>query len=226
MMLTHPYPFISNDPDDLHCYQATVRMVWEGLFGETLSPQRADELTLFVAGAQTWPFAGMLALAERGATVSNVEDFDPEAFVSDPYTEILRQSGGDKELTDKIVSVADADEQKPLVRRCLDHPRISFVRSNPTMADLRQATTLPDTAVICNVNYRALVGREGYNGHFVLVEKAISDELTIQDPGLPPLKDHQVDADTFMKAWSADGGGWTNMIVISSPNNSEALPAN
>jgi hypothetical protein len=212
-MLTHPYPFIPNDADDLHCFQSTLRMAWEGLFGSALSAPDAERLTNFKDGRQTWPFAGMLALAEEGAQVVNVEDFDPGLFLSDPAAEIRRQSGGDDGSVEHIFAVSDVDAELAIVEQCVAHPRVTFERRLPTYNDLVAAVSAPKTAVICNVNYRALTGQPGYNGHFVLIERAGPDAVVLQDPGLPPLANHEVEAELFEKAWSGSEGAVANLIV-------------
>src|ERR1035441_10682024 len=97
-MLSHTYSFVGNTDDDLHCFQAVIRMAWEGLKGEALTLEEGDRLTDFTPGLQTWPFAGILAFADSGAVVRNVENFDPNRFVVNPASEILRQSGGDEEF--------------------------------------------------------------------------------------------------------------------------------
>lgn len=214
-MLAHTYHFVPNEPDDLHCYQSALRMVWEALFGTRIGREDAERITNFKSGMQTWPFAGMLALADAGASVVNVEDFDPDLFIADPAAEIRRQSHGDEDVVQHILKVSDAGAEAELVRRCLDHPRIKFEQRRPSLPDLEQAVSTPATAVICNVNYRALVGREGYNGHFVLVDAVEGGRLRIQDPGLPPLRDHIVNEKTFLSAWGTEDDGLPNMIVCS-----------
>jgi hypothetical protein len=214
-MLTNPYPFISNSADDLHCFQSTLRMAWEGLFGAPLPASEADRLSNFKEGLQTWPFAGMLALAEEGAHVVNVEDFDPVLFLSDPAAEIRRQGGDDEESVAHIFGVSDVEAELPIVEQCLSHPRVVFERRVPLYEDLVAAASASQTAVICNLNYRVLAGRPGYNGHFVLIEKATADSVLLQDPGLPPLADHEVDAELFEKAWAGSEGAVANLIVAS-----------
>lgn len=216
-MLNYDYEFVPNEVDDLHCFQSAIRMVWEGLFGNALSASDAERLTNFRTGRQTWPFAGMLAFANAGAMVTSVEDFDPQLFISDPAAEIHRQSNGDEALVAHILEVSDADEEVAVVQQCLDHPRVMFDRRTPNFASLEEAVRAPGTAIVCNVNYRALVGRAGYNGHFVLIEFADEHVVRLQDPGLPPLEAHEVEPATFVRAWTTPDEGLANMIVFSVP---------
>lgn len=215
-MLRHSYPFIPNSADDLHCFQAAVRMTWAGIFGETLDEAQADTLTEFVAGEQTWPFAGMLAMAEAGATVVNIENFNPEAFAQDPRGELMRTSDGDTALVDHVFMVSDVEAQRDRVSACLAHPRITFLVRVPSPDELLCNVRQPQTAVVCNINYRVLAGLDGYNGHFVLVDEVVDrDHVRIQDPGPPPLEDHVVHIDDFVAAWASPHPKLANLLVVS-----------
>lgn len=186
-------------------------MVWEGLFGRPLGETEAEALTNFRPELQTWPFRGMLALAEAGAEVRNIENFDPQKFIADPFKELLRQSGDDHDTVEHIGSVSDVEAEIPIVEACLRHPRILFECRTPDIAELSRLATAEDTGIICNVNYRTLVGRDGYNGHFVIVDEVTDSDVRLQDPGLPPLEGHRVSRDTFNQAW----GDLPNIIACS-----------
>lgn len=216
MALRFDYTFVPNDADDLHCLQAVVRMLWQGLFGDELSARNADRVTNFKSGLQTWPFAAMLALADRGTFVSNVEDFDVKQFVADPTAELRRQCRGNEEVVQHILKVSDTQAEIEMARRCLEHPSIRFDQRVPNFDDLARTACSQATGVICNINYRAMVGEPGYNGHFILVDSiGDDDDVRIQDPGLPPLADHVVDKETFVRAWGGPDSGLPNMIVFS-----------
>lgn len=215
-MLPHPISFIANTNDDLHCFQSALRMGWQAIFGEELSQVLADKYTDFRAGAQTWPFRGLLSIAQHGGSVVNVEDFDPESFVRSPRHEILRQTG-DEEVANHIMSVADAAREVPVVRDLLEHPAVTFTQRVPTSSDLIDSVNDPDCAVICNINQPALMGRPGYNGHFVLVEGYNEGVFRIQDPGLPPLQDHDVPSATLLNAWTSPSPGLANIMKLVRP---------
>jgi hypothetical protein len=206
--MTHGFDFVSNDADDLHCLQATARMALQMLTGDRLDMKQADELTGFVANRETWPFQMMLGMAERGLTVHNIEDFDPNAFIRNPQAEILRQVR-DPQIADSIHAMSDYSVEVARVHACMDHPDVTFVRQTPTLDDLASHTRRIDTVVICNVNSLALRAKEGYAGHFVLVTSCLADTITVQDPGLPPAPDCSVSHSTFLKAWTM-----ANMLTI------------
>lgn len=214
-MLRHPYQFIPNSSDDLHCFQAALRMTWEGLLGDTLDEDEIDELTRFRPGEQSWPFAGMLAAAEAGVTVVNIEDFDPVGFATNPREELLRTSGGDSKIVDHVFRVSDVPAQQAIVESCLAHSNITFEQRIPAVYDLTRFAAEPGVGVICNVNYRRLAGRDGYNGHFMLVESgACEGEFCVQDPGSPPLENHRVTVEQFVDAWTSPYPKLANLLVL------------
>ena len=221
-MLPHPITFVPNEADDSHCYQSSVRMAWQGLSGSALSLQDVEQLTEFEPGLQTWPFAGMLAFAKRGYVVRSVEDFRPRDFIDDPAAEIQRQAG-DTEITEHVLKTSNVERQRTLVAACLEHPNVVFEARIPDINDLRDVGKRPQTAVMCNVNYKALVGKAGYNGHFVLVDRITDDNfILIQNPGLPPVEDQKVTIARFLSAWKGISDRMANILAISASEENRA----
>lgn len=171
-------------------------------------------MTGFVAGQQSWPFAGMLSLAGAGHRVRSIEDFDPRGFIENPAAEIRRQTGDDG-ITTHVLEVSDVEQQRKLVEECLASPNIAFDARIPDISDIRTATANPGTAVICNVNYLALAGKPGYNGHFVLIERFSGSSLRLQNPGLPPLENQDVPLNHFLKAWRGPENSLANLLIAS-----------
>lgn len=221
--------FIANTEDDLRCYQAAMRMAWERAGIGDPGQDEADRLTGYLPGLQTWAFEGMLATANRGFAVLNVEDFDASAFVNDPRSEILRQSDNDTEIVDHVYKVSDVERQRAVVAECLEHELITFERRIPSWEDLIRSVETSG-AVVSNVNARAIAGNDGYNGHFVLidaVEGGASGSVRIQDPGLPPRADVWITKEEFLKAWSEPSPRLANIIAISpgaSPVDGQTVP--
>lgn len=215
VILKYPARFVPNEVDDLHCFQACVRMAWEGLRGKELPLDEAERMTGFRPGMQTWPFAGMLAFAQAGHMVRSIEDFYPERFVADPIDEIKRQADDD-EVAEHVLSVTTVEREVALVKECLDHPNIRFEPRIPTFDEVREECQQPGTAVICNVNYMALAGRPGYTGHFVLLEE-INGKVKLQNPGLPPLEHQEVSVERFLSAWREPSPTLANALVITAP---------
>lgn len=205
-MVTLTHSFVPNSADNLHCLQASFAMAWQRVTGSELAPDEAERMTGFIPGRDTWPHAAMLAAAQAGLAVRYVENFDPEAFVEDADAELMR-SLQDRAFVDEIVATSDIAREQELLRRCLRQPNIEFVINEPSVLDLKALVETPDSAVICNVNSRALDGIAGFRAHFVLVREVNpANAVVIDNPGLPPHPDQHVTPETFSAAWAAKPG--------------------
>lgn len=202
------------NPDALHCFQCTFAMTVELLTGRSLRDDEVDDLTGFRDGLETWPFAGMLALADMGLWVRNTENFDPNKFVEDPRAELLRQTNGDTATVEHAYSTSDVLSQVQLVERAIEHPRIAFEVRTPTEADLVEQLARPDSAVVMAINARVLAGRDGYAGHSVLVRRADEHTVIVEDPGPPPAPAQALQRDLLYRAWTSPTAGMANLIWI------------
>lgn len=210
--MRYPFKFRPNHPDELHCVPCSVGMLLEGLANISLSESELETMCGFVPGQEVWQFQWMHEVANRGFKITSVDDFDPKAFISDPRTELLRQTE-DAAVVDRVFEVSDVVGQIPLVRACLDHPLITFEKRVPTLEEL--SATLDDaSAVLTNVNARALSDKDGYAGHVVLMYRGAGDDLILEDPG-PPSHEHMaVDRDKFLKAWHSPSPRMANFIRV------------
>lgn len=213
-MIKNANYFVPNADDDLHCYQASLRMVWYDLLGYDPGYTQMERLTDFHEGDQTWPFAGWLAAANAGLKVTNVEDFDPQAFVENPEAEVERQAQGDRELVDHMLSVADVHHLIPHVEACLRHPNINFEQRPPSPEEIAEAFARRDARCAVNINYKVLAGLPGYNGHFVMVSSLEGDAVHFQDPGSPPLPDREVPFDLFYRAMTSPRKELANLTIF------------
>jgi hypothetical protein len=191
-------------------------MVWEGLLGTPVSESDMDKMTGFREDEQSWPFEAMLAAANSGIKVRNIEDFNPKAFINDASAELLQISNNDQNIVDHTYRVSNVQRQKDIVEKCIVHPNIVFEKRIPSIKDLVKYIKSANTGVICNVNARQLMGKDGYNGHFVVVEsfKGAGAQLRLQDPGSPPREDCIVDNTVFHKAWASPYPRMANMLVF------------
>ena len=204
--------FYPNEADDLHCLQASVRMVYESLTDTAMSVAEAERFTGFVAGEQTWPFDTMINFAEAGFDVVNIEVIDNELFASDPKAAVVAEFG--EEMWSHFQTVSDISRAQESARRCVEHPNIRFQRKVPTVNDLNNEITL-NKFIICNINYKELADQEGYNGHFVVVENVEPDEtIFLKNPGLPPVENQWVSKEKFEKAWYYPNERAGNIIAV------------
>ncbi|HEX7244415.1 MAG TPA: hypothetical protein VF245_02480 [Solirubrobacterales bacterium] len=180
----------------------------------SFSESELEEICGFVPGEEVWQFQWMLAAADRNLTVLSVDNFDPEGFIANPREELLRQTQ-DADVVARVFEVSDVAGQIPLVKACLEHSLITFATRTPTFSDLHNALS-NTSAVLANVNARALGERDGYAGHVVLIHRDdTTGELILEDPG-PPSHEHMaVDKDAFLRAWHSPSPRMANFVSVS-----------
>jgi hypothetical protein len=205
-------PFFAN-PDDTHCFQAALRMVATRFRPQLdCSWELLEVVTGKVEGVGTWPFAGYTWLREQGLDVTNVELMDNARFAAEGETYLAELFG--PELAAAGARGADLArvqrEAAVFVDRVRQETRI------PTADDLRRAIE-SGGLVICNVNSRALNGREGYLGHFVVVKGFDGEGLVIHDPGPPATANRKVGFELFEKAWAYPSATAKNVVAVREP---------
>lgn len=205
--------FYGNEADDLHCMQASFRMVFEALSQENISLERSEELTGFVHGQQTWPFEAMLSFANAGFKVTNIENVDNALFAKDAEAAMVSQYG--QKVWEHIQKSSDVERAQEKAALCLVNSNIEFQKRVPNIDDIRNLI-YEKNFLICNVNYFALLGINKYNGHFVVVEDIdnTSETICIQNPGLPPISNQIVSIDMFKSAWYSPDENAGNIIAI------------
>lgn len=202
-------PFCANTPDGKRCYQAVVKMVLQ-TFRPALdgSWQALDRITAKLDDGGTWPFAGMVWLADNGFEVRNIELMDNERFAREGRAYLDEFFG---RHAAEIESQTDYASEQAQARRFVE--TVDCEIRMPGIEDLR-SLLLDGYLAICNVNSRALNGRDGYSGHFVVVKGFDADALLLHDPGPPPRADRRVALADFDKAWAFPDDKARNLIAV------------
>jgi hypothetical protein len=192
----HDVPFYANTEDGKHCFQAAVRMVLKA-FRPTLDYSWAalDEVTAKIDGGGTWPFAGTAWLHDQGFEVRYIELADNRRFAAEGKPYLLELYGAHANAAD---AKTDYAAEQARASRMVENVRCE-VRV-PTADDIR-GLLLEGFVLICFVNSRALNGRDGYSGHFVVVKGFDAEGLIVHDPGPPATENRQVSYESFERAW-------------------------
>jgi hypothetical protein len=206
------FDFVPNANDNSHCFQSALRMAVSALSGEDITEPEAEDVTKWVHGRPTWPYMGMLALAERGLVVESTEYMDVAYFSREPEA-ALAEMIDDKPMLHEVIQTADLRHESEAAARCVAHPNVIQRQAIPVVEDIRDAIARGGV-VICNVNARALEEVEGYAGHFVVVSDLHGDRLVVQNPGLPPRKDQVVNQGAFELGWYYPNRKLGNMIAV------------
>jgi hypothetical protein len=181
--LTHPVELVSSERGSLHCLQASFMMAAQSILGRVLSWEEADQLTGYVEGRDTWPYALFLSAAEMGMSIHSIELFDPQAMAKDPSEEV-RRIFGPGEIAESVIGGMDLAYESELAARCLNNPRISFEVRVPNTADIESAIST-DRLALVSLDYGLLHSTGEYEGHLVLVSGIDDVQAEIFDPGPP-----------------------------------------
>jgi|SRR5687768_6723473 len=202
-------PFAAN-PDATHCYQAALKMVLQRFRPQCdQSWEALDRITGKVDGLGTWPFAGLTWLHELGLDLTNVELMDNTRFAAEGrayIAELAGQDFADSHHRDLDLSSVQA-EAATFVAKVRCEIRI------PTIADIRRAVA-DGCLGLCNVNSRALNGREGYLGHYVVVKGFDERCLIVHDPGPPGEANRKVPFEAFEHAWANPSAAVKSLVLI------------
>jgi len=209
--INYDVPFFSNTPDDTHCVQAALRMVLKYFLPERdFSWEELDKATAKVEGKWTWTMAGLVWMKGLGFMVKDIEDFDYAAFSRAGETYLL-ETFGEEVGREQIVHTGNLSQEMELARQFVEsHLAEKRIPAVEEIIELLRQGYL----VTCNVNARTLNSKEGYVGHFIVVKGVTDRSLIVHDPGLPALKNRDVDLALFERAWAYPNDTARNIVAF------------
>ena len=192
---------VASDPDTGRCVQAAFRMAMAAMTGIDPGFERADELTGYSDDRGTWQFRMLVAFANAGLEVCDVEALDVDLFLHDPKAAI-REQVLDDDVAEEYIADTDLTREMSALKECQDNPHVSFLNDTPTVEDA--ATAIQENGLLlCHVNSRVLTDRPGHSGHMVVVEEITDKDVLLHDPGPPSQWARRVEIPLFEKAWAA-----------------------
>ncbi|MEM8988268.1 MAG: hypothetical protein AAGC95_16250 [Pseudomonadota bacterium] len=194
------------------CVQASFRMIAIAHTGNDPGKEEADRLTGYVEGRGTWQFRMFLSLAEMGLSIVDHENFDFQGFLTDPEKAIFEQVE-DPEAVQGILDETDIPAEQAAIRSCIESELISFDQSVPSFSDIEQQIE-KNRIVMCNVNLRVLEGRDGREGHMLLIKSLHKDFIVAHDPGSNGGLNKKFARAKFEEAWSSPSPEMANYIAI------------
>lgn len=209
-MVNYDVPFYSNTPDDTHCFQAALKMVLKYFQPEKdYSFEELDKVTAKVEGMWTWPYAGLIWLAENGFEVKSISLMDRMRFANEGYEYLVEFYGTEK--ADANRKHSDLEQEQRLAR-LFEEKKMSETR----LCDMDDIKRFLDEGYLvkCTVNARTFGNKGGYAGHAVIVKGYDADGFIIHDPGLPPIENRKVPYDLFEKAWAYPDERSRNITAI------------
>lgn len=191
-------PFFGNTKDDLHCFQASMKMILKWFEpNKTYSWKTLDTLSGQKKGKWTWTADMMKSLVEMGYDVACIDPFDYKKFIQGKKSYLYEI--WNKETAD--AQVRNSDIQHALKSFAALPKDFPWKMRDATLADIRRF--LKNGYLIeTGVNGAALNGNEGYYGHSVVLYAADKMHVYLHDSGLPPMPSRKLTLARFKKAWN------------------------
>jgi len=203
-------PFYANTSENTHCYQAALRMVLKYYIPEKeYTWKELEEFTAKKEGLWTWATQGIINMRKLGFEVITKEDWDYNALILDHKKYLIKKYG--LEAAKEQIKWSDMDQE---VRLAKEYVELFGNNYGPT--NITELKELLDKGylIICNVNHRTLINKEGYAGHFVVIYGYDTKTIHMHDPGPPPEENRKVSYETFIKAWEYPNEEVRNILAF------------
>jgi len=208
--MDYEIPFYGNTPDNTHCFQAALKMIFKHFWPDRdYSWEELEKITAKKEGLWTWPMAGLVWMSTQNVEIKNIEVFDYERFIQDGSKYLVDEFG--QEVADIQIAHSDIEQEQRLSAEFLK--RVKVTKTIPTIEDIKKLL-MNGYVLICPINSRQLNQKPGYSGHTVVVKGFDDSSLTINDPGLPPLENRKVSFDEFERAWAYPNDRAKNIMAF------------
>ncbi|MEK7070517.1 MAG: C39 family peptidase, partial [Patescibacteria group bacterium] len=187
------------NPDNTHCYQASLRMVLKYFLPKKdFSWEELEKLTAKEEGYWTWPYKGTINLHKMGFKIVEMNIFNIERFVKEGVNYLIEKYGKDVSREQVAHTKSITNEQKI----CRDYLKLDIHQGKlPTLEDVKKLIE-KGYLVVPNINARILNGRNGYSGHNVVIFNYDNDNVYVNDPGPTNTSaNKKISNKLFMRAW-------------------------
>ncbi|MCX6764089.1 MAG: peptidase C39 family protein [Candidatus Nealsonbacteria bacterium] len=213
MKIDKEVPFYKN-PDDTHCYQASLKMVMKYFWPDKdFFWEELDRITAKVKGLWTWTMAGLIWLQDHGIEVRDVEVFDYEKFIKFGGKYLIDKYG--EEVGESQIEHSDIEQERKIAKDFIK--KIPIEKRIPTMNDLKNFLS-QGYLIICIVNSRKLNNEPGYSGHFVVLKGFDDEYFFIHDPSFPTSPHRLVKFSFFENAWAYPNDEAKTMVALKLKN--------
>ena len=188
--------FYQNLPDDLHCFQAALKIVLSRYFPEReFSFAFIDKVTGFKKGQFTQDSKGLLWLVQMGFALVRVSDFDDKRFVreGEKYLKWYWRP----EIFERNKKNTDFKEMRSLAKALLPHTKITVRK--PRASDI-DALLAQGYTVMAHINPREIDPKFSDIIHTVVIARSTNCFFFIHNPGLPPQENQKVSKKRLQRA--------------------------
>lgn len=207
-MIIKNVPFYPNTPDNLHCYQAALKMILKYFLPKkNFSWRQLEKMTAMKKSKWTWATQSLINLHEMGFDIKDIDAFDIERFVKIGKDYLLEKYG--QKVANAQEKMSDLDQERRLYK---EYQKLNIHEER--LPDLKDIFDLigKHYLVGSNINTYKLDNLEGYSAHSVVIFGYDENYLYMHDPGLPPRKNREVNFKQFNKAWEYPNKEARNLI--------------
>lgn len=214
MQIDYQIPFYSNTSDNLHCFEASLRMILKYFKPKKeYSWKEMDNITGKKPNLWTWPQLGLLWFQKHGFEVINMEIFNYPRFVQKGESYLMEFYG--KEAGIQQINHSDIPHEQKISKQLIEEMKIDC--RIPSVNDIRQFLE-KGYLLNCLVNSKTLSGKSGYVGHSIVIKGITESEVIFHDPGLPAQPNRKIGFGTFEKAWAFPNEKAKNLVAIKIKN--------
>lgn len=189
-------------PEGVHCVETSLKMILKYFEPNTdYSIDELEKITDKQPEKGSWSFKWSIWFANHGYTVKHYSTFDFRAFMADGIGYIRRAYGD--EVANWQAGNSDVELARSQTKEYLD--KVEIVAKKPTIDDIRREHRA-NSLIKPMVNSRVLNGKEGYEGHSVVILDIDDNDISFHDPGLPAFENRKVSHQLFQEAMDSFGG--------------------
>lgn len=179
-------PFYPNLKDNLHCFQASLRMILSVLAPSTkYSFASLDRITGYRSKTFTWDIKTMLWLAHKNYYVKKISIFDYKAFAT--LGRAYLKNFWRPDVYDVQESQSNLHKEQQLAKKLIKTKKIELITKRPTLAILEKHLASGWLAIV-HIDVSLFDKTKNYSPHSIIITAIDSTSIFFHDPGLPPKK--------------------------------------
>jgi hypothetical protein len=187
--------FFANQPDDNHCLQASMLMVFKSL-GIPMSWAKINKLTQYDERYYSWTIVAATLISQAIPGTKFITPLDYKKFAKEG-----------KKYLQSIWSEKWYESQKAHASPNFKREQ-QFAKEFKGEFDLRDtkvsseeiSTLLKNNLIIALINPFAVKGELGFAGHFVVLFDDKNSKFIYHDPGNPPIESAEANHEIFIQA--------------------------
>lgn len=194
---TKHIPFFSNSKDDLHCFQAALKMALTALSPKVnWSDRKINKITGFSKRELTWDTKAIEWLYKNNFQVHKISTFDYTKFAHFGKSYLKRIWR--KDIYDVQNKYSNIAAEQKRVKQLLNTKTVKFFIKKPTISILNKYLLRGWVAII-HIDVSVFDDKKDYSPHSIIITKITSKNVFFHDPGLPPEPNRIVDRNKFAK---------------------------